>query len=268
LVQPTLTELENMARSAGEILRSGFRKRPGIEQKVQIQYKGEIDLVTEVDHKSEQYLLAEIRKRFPQHTIFTEESGDLAGDDCCIWYIDPIDGTVNYAHGVPLFAVSIAYAEDGAVRLGVVYDPIADELFSAERGKGAFLNGLPLRVSAAAALDQSLLVTGFPYDIRTNPRNNLELYTRLSLKSQGVRRLGTAAIDLCYVAAGRVDGYWEIAIMAYDVAAGGLIAAEAGALVTGVYGERDYIAARTSILAANPAIHAQLLQVIKETYPV
>ncbi len=266
-MQPTLHELEKLARGAGEILRAGFSQRPGIEKKVQVRYKGEIDLVTEIDLKSEQYFLGEIRKHYPGHTIFTEESGDLAGDDCCIWYIDPIDGTVNYAHGVPLFAVSIAYAEDGAVKLGVVYDPIADEVFSAERGRGAFLNGLPLRVSDAATLHQSLLVTGFPYDIRTNPRNNLELYTRLSLRSQGVRRLGTAAIDLCYVAAGRVDGYWEISIMAYDVAAGGLIASEAGALVTSVYGERDYISARTSILAANPVIHAQLLDVIQETYP-
>ena len=264
---PTLQEVEKMARGAGEILRQGFSLRPGIENKVQVKYKGEIDLVTEIDHRSEAYLINEIRQRHPDHSINAEESGKLSGDACCTWYIDPLDGTVNYAHGIPLFAVSLGYAEAGVPLLGAVYNPISEECYTAERGKGAWLNGLPLRVGSASTLIQSLLVTGFPYDIKTTSRNNLELYSRLSLASQGVRRLGTAAIDLCYLAAGRVDGYWEMSIMAYDVAAGGLIAAEAGAVVSNVYGNPDYLSPPNSILAANPAIHAQLLAVICETYP-
>ena len=266
-MSPTLPELEAMARKAGEILLEGFSARPGIEGNVKVKYKGEIDLVTEMDMRSEALLIGEIRQRYPQHAINTEESGELHGDARRTWYIDPIDGTVNYAHGVPLFAVSLAYAEDNQLQLGVVYNPVAGELFSAERGRGSWLNGQPLRVSSASTLIESLLVTGFPYNIRTNPRNNLELYSRFSLMSQGVRRLGTAAIDLCFVAAGRVDGFWEMEIKAFDVAAGGLIAAEAGAVVTTVYGNPDILTPPNSILAANPAIHAQLLQVIAETYP-
>lgn len=266
--RPTLYEVVGLARAAGAILCEKYSLRPGMENNIEVKHKGEIDLVTEMDHRSEAYLIGEIRKRYPHHAILSEESGDLAGEDCCMWYIDPLDGTVNYAHGLPLFAVSVAYAEEGMVRLGVVYNPVSDECYKAERGKGAWLNDLPIRVGSASSLINSLLVTGFPYDIRTNPRNNLELYARLSLASQGVRRLGTAAIDLGFIAAGRVDGYWEMSLMAYDVAAGGLIAEEAGAKVTTVYGEENYLTSRTSILAANPVIHAQLLKEIQDTYPV
>jgi myo-inositol-1(or 4)-monophosphatase len=266
-MKPTLPELEGMARKAGELLLEGFSARPGLERKVTVKYKGEIDLVTEMDLRAETLLIGEIHLHYPGHAINTEESGELDGDARCTWYIDPIDGTVNYAHGVPLFAVSLAYAEDNQLRLGAVYNPVAGEMFSAEAGRGSWLNGQPLRVSSAATLIESLLVTGFPYNIRTNPRNNLELYSRLSLLSQGVRRLGTAAVDLCYVAAGRVDGFWEMEIKAFDVAAGGLIAAEAGAVVTTVYGNPDILTPPNSILAANPAIHGQLLRVIGETYP-
>ncbi len=147
-MSPTLPELETMARKAGAILLEGFSARPGIEGKVQVKYKGEIDLVTEMDLRAEALLIAEIRQGYPSHAINTEESGELHGDARCTWYIDPIDGTVNYAHGVPLFAVSLAYAEDNRVQLGVVYNPVADELFSAERGRGSWLNG------AAAARQQ------------------------------------------------------------------------------------------------------------------
>lgn len=264
---PSLAEIEDLARRAGKILREHFNLTPGFGRKVQVQYKSEIDIVTEVDHLAEDFLIGEIRQRYPNHAIFSEESGSLAGDSRHTWYIDPIDGTVNYAHGLPLFAVSLGYVEDGLVKLGVIYNPMADECFSAERGAGATLNGLPLRVSGAQSLIESLLVTGFPYDIKTNPRNNLELYAKLSLASQGVRRLGTAAIDLCYIAAGRVDGFWEMSLMAHDVAAGALIAEEAGARVTTVYGGSNYLTPRCSILAANPIIHEQLLQAIRETYP-
>jgi len=251
-VQPTLDLLESLARQAGEILRKGQ------EQNFGVSFKGEIDLVTEIDHLSEAFLLGEIGRMFPTHHVISEEVGEVPGDCDYLWYIDPIDGTVNYAHKIPLFTVSIAYQEHGQVRLGVVYEPMRDECFSAQRGKGAWLNGQQIHVSTQTSLNQSLLVTGFPYDIRTNPQNNLDHYTRFSLRAQAVRRLGSAALDLCYVAAGRVDGFWEIRIKAYDIAAGGLIAEEAGARVTNIQGGANYLADPVSILAAPPEVHAQM----------
>jgi myo-inositol-1(or 4)-monophosphatase len=262
-MQPTLTDVETLARQAGEILRAGHHPRPGTRQSHLIHYKGEIDLVTEYDHRSEAYILGEIRRRFPDHRILSEESGELAGGDCCVWYVDPLDGTVNYAHGLALFCVSIAYEENGSLRYGVVYDPVADECYTAERGAGAWLNGETIRVSKAAELDKSLLVTGFPYDVRTNPLNNLDHYVTFTMRSQAVRRLGSAALDLAYVAAGRLDGFWEISIHAWDIAAGGLIAQEAGALVTDIHGDPDFLKPPQSVLSANPAIHAQMLRVFK-----
>ncbi len=256
---PTLSDLETMARQAGEILRAGFSPRPGFGPDLQVEYKGLINPVTEVDHRAEDLLIGEIQQRFPSHRIVAEESGDLAGQDCCVWYIDPLDGTVNYAHGLPVFAVSLAYAENGVVQCGVLYNPILDELYRAELGKGAFLNGLPIRASRVDNLDQSLLVTGFSYDIRTHPENNLDHFARLSLLTQGVRRLGSAAMDLAFVAVGRFEGYWELRLSPWDVAAGGLIAREAGAIVTNFYGETDYLTRPISIVAANPAIHPLLL---------
>jgi len=242
-----------MAYQAGEILRAGYGERH------QISYKGVIDIVTEVDRRSEAYLIGEIKGKYPSHRIFTEEAGELVGSDCCIWYIDPLDGTVNYAHGIPIFAVSIAYSEGGQVRLGVVYEPMRDECFSAELGKGAWLNGKPIRVSENTDLDHALLVTGFAYDVHTNPDNNLDLFNRFTLRSRGVRRLGSAAVDLGYVATGRFDGYWEIKLESYDIAAGGLIASEAGAQVTNIAGGKDYLSAQVSILAANPVLHGKML---------
>jgi len=250
--------LKALAYSAGEILLSGFGKRH------QIDYKGAIDLVTEVDHQSEAYLLDEIRRRFPEHRINTEESGELSGQGHSLWYIDPLDGTVNFAHGVPIFSVSLAYAENGQLKLAAVYQPALDECFCAERGGGATLNGQPIHVSSSINLDRSLLVTGFAYDIRTNPRTNLAQHNRFALISQGVRRLGSAAMDLCYVAAGRFDGYWELAVGPYDIAAGSLIAEEAGARVSNIYGELSYLQPPCSILAANPSIHPQMLQVLSQ----
>lgn len=253
---PTLSDLEVMARGAGEILRAGYG------QQFRIKQKGVIDLVTEFDHRSEAYVLEAIHARFPEHRILAEESGARGGTTDPIWYVDPLDGTINYAHGVPIFAVSIAYAVGDAVQLGVVYDPMRDELYAAQKGGGATLNGGRLQVSMPVDLDHSLLVTGFPYDIRTHPQNNLEEYKRLSLHSQGVRRLGSAAIDLCYVAAGRFDGFWELRLNPWDVAAGGLIAQEAGAIVTHCRGGADYIGPPASVLAASPAIYAPLLELL------
>ena len=258
-MKPTLSDLESMARQAGEILRSGYGKQH------QIDHKGTIDLVTEVDHQSEQFLLGEIQRRFPDHRVVAEESGEKYGEDCCLWYIDPLDGTVNYAHGLPIFCVSLAYQEalayqeDGIMELAVVYDPMRDECFRAQRGQGAWLNELPIRASTTPDLNHSLLVTGFPYDIRTNPASNLDNFAHFAVRSQGVRRLGSAALDLCYIAAGRLDAFWEIRLGPWDVAAGGLIAQEAGALVTNIHGDSDYISSPQSIVAANRFIHPQML---------
>ncbi len=250
---PTLTDLERLARLAGQILYDGYEKDH------QVDYKGVIDLVTEVDHQSEAFLIGEIQRLFPDHGILAEESGSLDGHAGHLWLIDPLDGTVNYAHGVPMFCVSIAYAYQGQVTLGAVYDPMRNEMFSAERGKGAWLNGRPLKVAQADELVKSLLVTGFPYDTWTSKRNNFDYFAKLGKLTQGVRRLGSAALDLCYVGAGRFDGFWELSLKPWDVAAGGLVAEEAGAKVTTVFGGPDYIHPPQSVLAANPTLHAKLL---------
>ena len=267
-MQPTLSYLENLARRAGAILRAGY------DTEHQVGYKGVIDLVTEVDHQSEEFLLGEIRKDFPDHHIFSEESGIIQGSAQHVWYIDPIDGTVNYAHHVPIFCVSIAYAfragasfgsESSAplsagLLLGAVYDPMRDEMFLAERGKGAFLNGRPLRASSVTELQRSLLVTGFPYNAWDTPQDNFANFVKFGKLTQGVRRLGSAALDLCYVAAGRLDGFWEMALNPWDVAAGGLIAEEAGARVSNVSGDPDYISPPQSVIASAPGIYARMLE--------
>lgn len=256
-MEPDLSNIETFARTAGEILRKGFG------QKIRIDRKGVIDLVTEMDRESESYLLKAIRERYPHHQIITEESGVIEGEARQTWYIDPLDGTVNYAHGVPIFSVSIAYAEDGQVVLAGIYDPVQDEFYSAERGSGSWLNGVTLHVSEETMLDQSLLVTGFPYDIRTNPENNLDHYVDLTLRSRGVRRLGSAAIDLAYIAAGRFDGFWEVRIHSWDIAAGSLLVEEAGGLVTDIHGGPDFLSPNPSILATNGFIHEEMLSVLQ-----
>jgi myo-inositol-1(or 4)-monophosphatase len=204
-----------------------------------------------------------VRRDFPSHHILAEESGIIEGSNAHIWYIDPLDGTVNYAHHVPIFSVSVAYAFNGVVSLGAVYDPLRDELFLAERGKGAWLNGRPLKVSAVTELQKSLLVTGFPYDAWDTEQDNFDNFVKFARMTQGVRRLGSAALDLCYVAAGRFDGFWELALKPWDVAAGGLICEEAGGHVTNVHGAADYMSPPQSVVAAAPGIHAQMLDVLR-----
>ena len=257
-MQPTLSDLKNWSYQAGEILRAGYG------QQHQIHNKGLVDLVTEVDHLSEALLMERIQQRFPSHTIITEESGHISGRGDGCWYIDPLDGTVNYAHGVPIFCTSLAYTEGGQIKLGVVYDPLREECYSAELGKGAWLNDQPIHVSDTGELIKSLLVTGFPYDTWSSPKNNLVNFERFARRTQGVRRLGSAALDLCYVACGRLDGFWELKIGTYDIAAGGLIAREAGAIVTAMDGKPDFLAVPCSILAANPALHPLMLEVLQE----
>lgn len=251
-MKPTITEIIDWAKRAGQILRDGYGKAH------QINLKGRIDLVTEMDHKSEAYLVGQIQQRFPDHLIYSEESGRINGKEEACWYIDPLDGTTNYAHHIPIFSVSIAYAEDGKLALGVVYEPMRDECFSAVRGQGAWLNGERLQVSNAEELISSLLVTGFPYD-SAGMEKNVRFFGHFTRLSQGVRRLGSAAVDLCYVASGRFDGYWEQTLQPHDLAAGALIAREAGAVVTSLTGNQNLFIPPYSILAANPILHAQML---------
>ena len=256
-MKPTLPELERLARGAGVILRDGYNKDH------QISYKGVIDLVTEIDHASEAFLIHEIQAKFPDSHILAEESGETKGNSAGIWYVDPLDGTVNYSHHIPVFCVSIAYAFEGAVLLGAVYDPLRDEMFTAERGKGAFLNGKTIHASNTTELQKSLLVTGFPYDTWNTKKDNFSNFEKLAKMTQGVRRLGSAALDGCYVAEGRFDGFWELTLKPWDIAAAGLIAEEAGARVTATDGKPDYISTPQSILAAAPGIYEKLLEQLK-----
>jgi myo-inositol-1(or 4)-monophosphatase len=260
-MEPKLADLCAMARGAGEILRAGFNHSN------EVKLKGVIDLITEVDQQSEEYLLAEIRRRFPDHNIVAEESGGVEHNSEHTWYVDPIDGTTNYAHGLPIFSVSIGYVYRGEPILGVVFNPISDELFSAERGKGAWLNECSIHTASRTELEKSLLVTGLPYDRFTNPDNNLDNVRRFALRSRGIRRLGSAALDLCFVAAGRVDGYWEIRLEPWDLAAGMLIALEAGAWVTKRDGSQNMLERPCSVVAANPGLHPAMLAVLAEDHP-
>ncbi len=253
-MNPNIEQITNWARSAGTILKERFGKEH------QVDHKGLIDLVTEMDHRSEEYLLGEIRRQYPDHTIYSEEAGHLSGTSEATWYIDPLDGTLNYAHGLPIFCVSMAFMQAGSMRLAVIYDPMQDEMYTAERGQGAFLNGEPIHVSGVEQLIDSLLVTGFPYDIQTSSRNNLDHFSHFARLTQGVRRLGSAAIDLCYVAAGRFDGYWELGIKPWDIAAGLLIVQEAGGTVSDLKGGADYFKAPHALIAATPAIHPLILK--------
>ena len=250
--------LEKALIVGGTILKRGF-SRPK-----HIQYKGPVSLVTETDKEAERAILQVIQKRFPNHSILAEESGASLGSRQK-WIIDPLDGTTNFAHGLPLVCVSIAYEENGIVRLGGVWNPILDEWFWAEQGKGASLNGKKIRISKIKSLKTSLLVTGFPYDRLTRPRYYTRFFEVFMNRTHGVRRLGSAAIDLCYVASGRFDGFWEFGLKAWDVAAGGLIAKEAGACLTDFKGKPMNIYGEQT-LVANSYIHGSMLRLIKRLF--
>ncbi len=241
------------ARSAGEL------QRQRLWSDIDIRFKGEIDLVTEVDRASEALIVARLKARFPEHDILAEENdyGELHASHR--WIIDPLDGTTNYAHGFPWFAVSIALEIDGEVRVGVVFQPVLGELFTAIKGEGAWLNGQPLVVSRRQPLRHCLLATGFPYDGTCDNENNLDNFCRLQLAARGIRRAGAAALDLAYVAAGRLDGYWECKLKPWDMAAGGLMVAEAGGIVTNHRGEPHSVYDHR-IVASNGLIHGVLLE--------
>jgi myo-inositol-1(or 4)-monophosphatase len=243
------------ARAAGALLREGYG------QSLAVEHKGAIDLVTDYDRRAESLILGRLRAAFPEHALNAEESGRTAGS-AHEWLVDPLDGTTNYAHGFPVFAVSLALTIRGALALGVVYDPLRDELYTAEAGQGAALNGARLRVSPVAELDRALLATGFAYDVRTRARNNLAEFGRFVLRCQGVRRAGSAALDCAWVAAGRLDGYWELSISPWDVAAGALLVREAGGRVTTPSGGPNFLA-EGAILASNGRLHAEMLALLK-----
>ena len=255
---PTLDFIKSIAVNAGEILRQFTREDLNITQ------KGYRDLVTQADAESEQYLIKAIQQAFPEHAIVAEESGEWAGLQEHQWFIDPLDGTLNYAHGVPFYSVSIGYAFEGEMQLGVVYDPVREELFSAERGRGATLNDKPIQVAGFTELVDCMLVTGFPNELENPPDDNVANFFRFNSQAQTVRRLGSAALDMVYVGAGRMDGFWEVDICQWDIAAGGLIVREAGGVVTDVYGRPDFLKKPPSILCANPVIHAQMLAVLAD----
>ncbi len=257
--EPTLTDLEVLARQAGALLRVGFGQRHRVHRKSDY-----IDLVTEVDTATEAFLVGQIRQRFPGHHLVAEETGVHPGTrHGARWYIDPLDGTVNYAHGMPYFSVSLAYADAHGVRYAAVYDPWRDECFCGARGEGAWLNGRRLQVQNRTRLRDSLLITGFPYDRWHNPDNNVAHFTNFLLRTNGVLRLGSAALDLAYVAAGRAAGFWELRLKPWDVAAGALLVREAGGVVTDPHGKPlDLHATAISVVAANPALHAAMLQVL------
>jgi myo-inositol-1(or 4)-monophosphatase len=216
-----------------------------------------------MDARAEALVLDRLAQAFPADAVLAEEGGARSGTSGRRWIIDPLDGTTNYAHGVPMYAVSIALEHAGEVVLGVIFDPSHDELFVAERGAGASLNGRPLAVSSAAVLDEGLLATGFPYDIRDTRDTNLSEYAAFSLRTRGVRRMGSAALDLAYVAAGRLDGYWELRLGPWDAAAGALLVEEAGGRITNLDGGRLDLEA-PSVVASNGLIHEAMLHVLRE----
>ena len=255
--QPQLQEVIDWAKAAGKIALDGFLKDHDLG------FKGATDVVTEIDYQCEKLLMDSILSAFPQHAILTEEAGAIGANASDRWYIDPLDGTVNYSHRIPMYAVSVAYESGGGLQLGVVYDPSRDECFAAERGKGAWLNGQPIHVSNCAALEKSLLCTGFPYRSMDKFNRNLKIFDHLTRHSQGVRRFGCAALEVCYVADGRLDGYWEQEINAWDIAAGTLIVQEAGGVVTDLEGNPDFFKPPYAVLGSAPGIHALLLEQIR-----
>ena len=226
-----------------------------------IDYKGEINLVTEADRRSEEVILSIIKDSYPDHRILAEETGESGNSSPFKWIIDPLDGTTNYAHGYPCFCVSLAVEHEEEVIYGAVYDPVKDELFTAEKGKGAFLNGKEIKTSSTKQLDQSLLCTGFPYDVRDDMDSNMINFRTFLMKAQAVRRDGSAALDLCYTAAGRFDGFWEQKLFPWDVAAGGLLVTEAGGKLSNFKGENFSIYDK-EIVASNGIIHDQMTKAL------
>jgi myo-inositol-1(or 4)-monophosphatase len=255
-----------LATAAEIVLRAGEIQLAGQASGFRVEKKGTIDLVTEIDVACERMCRELLAERFPDHDILAEEFGGTTGGEKQSryrWIFDPLDGTTNYAHGLPIYCASLGLEVDGRREVGAVYDPSRNELFTAERGEGAYLNGQRLQVSNASTLLDALLVTGFPYDMHKQGADLVELFGTMLGRARAVRRLGSAALDLCYVAAGRFDAFWEQQLKPWDVAAGALIVEEAGGHVTGMDGS-PFDAAAAHLIASNGAVHDQLLTVIRE----
>jgi len=256
-VSDILQMVESIARQAGAVLMTGYGNVRHIRQ------KGVIDLVTEFDKRSEEVILSFIQREFPDHAVLAEESGHNNTISEYQWVIDPLDGTTNYTHGIPIFSVSIGLLKNNVPLVGVVYDPFRNEMFSAELGRGATLNNQPIHVSSRMDLGQAVISTGFPYDVRTNPRNNLAQFVQFQLRTQAVRHLGSAALDCTWTAMGRLDGYWEFGVKPWDIGAGALIALEAGGRVTFVDGDDNFLST-DSIVVSNGLLQEQMLRVLTE----
>jgi myo-inositol-1(or 4)-monophosphatase len=251
------TAIEAVVR-AGDVMLARFGRD------VRVDKKGAIDLVTEVDLAVEREFRQMIAARFPDHAVLAEELGGSAGfvEGPC-WVFDPIDGTTNFAHGLPIFCASLALEIDGVAEVGAIYDPTRRELFTAERGSGAQLNGRAIHVSAVSRLVEAVLVTGFPYDVHERVEEIVGLFGAFVGRARAVRRLGSAAIDLCYVAAGRMDGFWEVDLKPWDIAGGALLIAEAGGRVTDLTG-RAFSSRAGRVLATNGALHDEMLAAVRD----
>lgn len=248
------------AKSAGGFLRKNLGKVRQIHQKG----GQEKNLVTEIDKQSEAMIIGMIQRHFPSHAFLGEESGrSKPGSSGYTWVIDPLDGTTNYTHGLPVFCVSIGLEYQNEIVLGVIYDPNNGELFTAEKGRGSFLNGKRISVSKVETLSRSLLVTGFPYSVADNPGRAVEHFIQFLFEGQAVRRMGSAAIDLAYVAAGRYDGFWEVELQPWDMAAGSLLVTEAGGRVTDFEGDPFDIYKKT-LVASNGAVHDEMLGILRK----
>ncbi len=248
--------------AAEAVLRAGAIQKERYGKDFAVALKGEIDLVTEVDKACEGAIVELLRSRTPEADIVTEESVLPRTGAPRVWYVDPLDGTTNFTHGYPMFCASVALVEDGAVVAGAVYDPLRAELFTAARGGGATANGRAVRVSKTTQISRALLVTGFPYDVHLRLSDRLRLFNRLVGRCRGIRRDGAAALDLCYLAAGRVDGFWEESLKAWDVLAGALIVEEAGGLVSRFDGTPLGLSGQET-LATNGILHRALIEEIR-----
>lgn len=250
-----LKDAVRISRKAGELLKNSLSKD------FSIHHKGAVDLVTDADRAAQDLIKKEVLLKYPDHGILGEEDLSISGSSGYQWIVDPLDGTTNYAHHFPIFSVSLAVVCEDHTLCGVVYNPVSGEIFKAASGEGASLNSLPIRVSENDSLNDSLLGTGFPYNIRETTENNLDHFSNFAVRAQGIRRCGSAALDLCFVACGRLDGFWELNLKQWDIAAGALMVREAGGSTTDFEG-RELNLDGSKVLASNGRIHGEMMEVL------
>jgi myo-inositol-1(or 4)-monophosphatase len=253
-----IKDIIDIAKEAGEIIRNGFGKTLDIEYKT-----GESNLVTNIDKASEKHIIQSIQRKYKSHSILGEEGTNIRNDSEYLWVIDPLDGTTNFAHRLPIFSVSIGVLKNNALYAGVVYDVMNDIVYSAVKGEGSYANGEKLHVNSNEIVGHSVLVTGFPYNISENPDRALEKFSEMVKKTRAVRRLGSAAIDLCFVAKGVFDAFWEVYLHPWDMAAGMLILEEAGGKITDFSGKPTNIYTH-QLLASNNVIHEKILDILQK----